>query len=559
MLRYLTRALPALSAFVLALSGCDPPVPGDLAMPSDVTVRVGETLERVLPTSDSSGVPLEWALVEGPETLALEEGIVTWTPGELEAGDHLVLLAATRELPGIQPTFEGLTVVVIPIGFPLTNHAPVAIAVPSQRVEAGDTLALRMFARDIDGDALQWSPIYVPHGAMLWPGGAFAWTPGEDSLGTSWVVLEVTDDGVPPMSDYVVFRIDVVEPVDHAPVFTLVPRRTITEACTPLSVSFEAMDPDGEEVTFAVLGLPKGAEMETEDGIGTLSWQPPQAAAGKYTATIVATDGEAPYMQTAISYQVIVRAPPPLDVGPMEATVVNGGGYALVTVPYENHACYTLSAEALPEGAQLLPGPIVPGKGLVFWKTAPADFGVYDIELTLTNALEPPGSVTETGRITVKYLEPFAALAGYMFENEYGEEHPATVAWTPVPLAAALDGKALWSHSTYAGVVSGTAFRTFERTAIPLTGVVLDLRAVEYGAGRYCGPGGSVEIATAAMNEPALVEEVPLGAFEHRGGFAVFDDVATTVDLALVHEDMSPYCKVDIHWDYVMLTPVPAY
>jgi hypothetical protein len=219
MLARLERALPALAAIPLAFfaHGCDPPGPvagvPDLDALEDGVVTAGEEFSTVLEPADSAGNVIDWTILDGPETATLEDGVLRWTPGDGDTGDQPFVLAGVRDVPGIHPTFAGLTVVVVPVGLPTMNHPPDAAAVPAQRIEQGQTLTLRLFARDPDGDRLTWKAIFAPQRSMLWPAtGVFAWTPGAEDVGTTWAVFGVTDDGVPPMGDYVVFRIDVTIP-----------------------------------------------------------------------------------------------------------------------------------------------------------------------------------------------------------------------------------------------------------------------------------------------------------------------------------------------------------
>jgi hypothetical protein len=92
-------------------------------------------------------------------------------------------------------------------------HAPVLAAVPNQFIHLGATLHLTLTASDADSPAqhLTYSLNAAPFEASLDPNsGAFTWNSTGASPGTNTVIVSVSDDGTPILSDQKTFSIIVV-------------------------------------------------------------------------------------------------------------------------------------------------------------------------------------------------------------------------------------------------------------------------------------------------------------------------------------------------------------
>ena len=101
-----------------------------------------------------------------------------------------------------------------------TNTAPRFQAIPDQTIEPGQTLTFTIQANDNDVPAnhLAYQLLTGPSGATLDPStGVFVWTPASDQGNTNQTVtVEVTDDGVPPLSATASFNVIVFRaPAPH--------------------------------------------------------------------------------------------------------------------------------------------------------------------------------------------------------------------------------------------------------------------------------------------------------------------------------------------------------
>jgi hypothetical protein len=83
------------------------------------------------------------------------------------------------------------------------NAAPVLARIGSREVDEGTALAFQATATDVDlpANALTFSLVGAPAGAVIAAGGAFSWTPDGGQVGSHTFTVKVTDNGTPSRSD----------------------------------------------------------------------------------------------------------------------------------------------------------------------------------------------------------------------------------------------------------------------------------------------------------------------------------------------------------------------
>jgi hypothetical protein len=106
------------------------------------------------------------------------------------------------------------------------------------------------------------------------------------SIGTSTILVVVTDNGTPPQSDTVSFNITVLpgQPgINHPPTIIEIPDKTIHEQ-ELLLFDVIATDPDSDDtLTLSASNLPTGATfIDHHDRTGTFSWTPTDQQANIY-------------------------------------------------------------------------------------------------------------------------------------------------------------------------------------------------------------------------------------------------------------------------------------
>ncbi len=163
------------------------------------------------------------------------------------------------------------------------NKPPVLKPIGQQTISEGERLIFKVSATDPDGDALDFSVKHLPLGAKFDPETrVFNWKPNYDQAGLYTITFIVTDNGIPPMSDFekVLFK---VENVNRPPILQHIGPQSVDEGQL-LTILLVAMDPDREPLKFQASNLPKGAIFKDYgDGTAIFKWTPGYGEAGKYT------------------------------------------------------------------------------------------------------------------------------------------------------------------------------------------------------------------------------------------------------------------------------------
>ncbi len=236
-----------------------------------------------------------------PTGATFTAGTFSWTPASGQVGSYNVVFTVTDNY--------GLTASqTVAITVTSTNVAPTLTLNPvaPYSVNENELLTITLVGDDVNaGDVLTYSvtsPTTLPAGAKL-TGNVFTWTPTY-TQGTSIpysFTFKVADQG--GLSSSVTASITVVN-VNRAPVFTAsIPAGVIVpvhKAALPVYYNFQfaATDPDGQAVTFSLLGGAANMSLTTD---GAFSWAPSLDQAGKsYTITVQATDGMASATSTVI-------------------------------------------------------------------------------------------------------------------------------------------------------------------------------------------------------------------------------------------------------------------
>src|SRR5439155_2796058 len=97
-----------------------------------------------------------------------------------------------------------------------------------------------------------------------------SWTPAEtQGPSTNQVVVQVTDNGSPPLRDNRSFTVVVAE-VNSAPVLTLPPDQTINELSTLVLTNTAAdLDVPVNTLTFILVSAPAGMTLDSNTGVLT--------------------------------------------------------------------------------------------------------------------------------------------------------------------------------------------------------------------------------------------------------------------------------------------------
>lgn len=183
----------------------------------------------------------------------------------------------------------------------------------------GKELRLTVEASDPEGMPLRVSLLGVPEGAEFSEAlRTLTWKPTDKQRGQH-VLRFVAFDGEKEAS-----RVMTVTVADnHAPTFTEEPRQLY--AGDYGAISFAATDPEQDQLTYSLQGLPPGARFDADTGV--LSWRPSESDAGEHTVRVTATDGQL-RTERELTFRVEPRRSESDD---WESYFLPGVGYSLYT------------------------------------------------------------------------------------------------------------------------------------------------------------------------------------------------------------------------------------
>ncbi|OPZ84667.1 MAG: Chitinase A precursor [bacterium ADurb.Bin429] len=163
------------------------------------TVNEGDLLTFTATADDPDGDALAFSAAPLPSGALFAGGVFTWTPDFDAAGVYTVTVTASD---GALTATEAVPITVYDV-----NRAPVLTPIGPQTVNEGDLLTFTVTADDPDGDALAFSAMGLPPGA-LFVRGVFTWTPGCEAAGI-YTTTFVVSDGI--LSDTEAVNITVIE------------------------------------------------------------------------------------------------------------------------------------------------------------------------------------------------------------------------------------------------------------------------------------------------------------------------------------------------------------
>ncbi len=151
------------------------------------------------------------------------------------------------------------------------NRSPLFTDDPLTHANAADPYRYDAKVDDPDGDPLTFTLSVKPQGMTVDPQrGIVTWVPTADQEGDYSVVLRV-DDGRGGI-DVLAFDIT-VSPINHAPIIVTEPVTSVAPDGT-YRYDVEAIDPDEDQITYALIEGPEG--MRLDEASGVVSWDPPQ-------------------------------------------------------------------------------------------------------------------------------------------------------------------------------------------------------------------------------------------------------------------------------------------
>ncbi|MBE9098367.1 putative Ig domain-containing protein [Vacuolonema iberomarrocanum] len=322
----------------------------------------------------------------GPEGLAVdpETGTMVWVPSPNQVGTHDVIVRVRDGEGGVDLQAFKVTVAE-------PNQAPTFSSVLSDQVQpqVGKTFTYDADALDLDGDDLTYSLVDAPDGAEITSDtGILTWTP--TATGDAEIVLKVMD--AKGGEDFQILNLTVIDPLpNRSPSITSTTPRTEIRYGQPYFHQFEAVDPDGDALTYALVNAPAGMTL-SEDGF--LSWIPSVAQSGAHAVEVQIGDGNGSATPIAwtlnVSHQSTNHAPIITSVPETRTNLEKGFTYDAQGSDVDGDTLLW-SLEAAPEGMG-----IDPLSGQVSWNPEPHQIGTHTVQ--------------------IQVMDPFGLFTGQAFE-----------------------------------------------------------------------------------------------------------------------------------------------
>ncbi|MGB2985952.1 MAG: putative Ig domain-containing protein, partial [Phycisphaerae bacterium] len=323
---------------------------------------------------DPDGDPLGYALGIAPSgmTIDADSGLVEWLPDETGSFEVRVRVSDDHGHQAVQDFF--LTVVAC-------ADPPVITSLPVVTATEGELYTYAVEASVPSGELFYSLPI-APSGMSIDETGLILWTPSHQSAGLRTVKVVVATDVADCQAEQI-FQIDVAD-VNVAPVFTSMPVTTVSEGAL-YNYHAEAVDPDGDPITYLLSAGPEGMTVHSQ--VGTVTWMPSQTAAADYPsgADVWVTACDSYEACTTQQYAIEVTAVnvvPQIISTPIYSAMENElYEYAVEAIDLDDDPL-TFVLDAAPEGMS-----IDASSGLIRWtpgQTAAA-FNPHPVHLTVSD------------------------------------------------------------------------------------------------------------------------------------------------------------------------------
>ncbi len=183
------------------------------------------------------------------------------------------------------------------------NKCPEFVGLENKTITEGEFLQFIVNAIDPDGDPLVYSAENLPEGANF-VNNIFSWTPDYTQSG-EYDVLFMVSDGYCTSSGTV--HITVVDSENHNPYFTTEP---ITEARVNEEYHYDAdaIDPDGDTLTYSLVNKPDGMSINPSNGL--ITWTPSEDDIGVVSVKVKVDDGRGGFAEQ--EYEINVKPPAPV-------------------------------------------------------------------------------------------------------------------------------------------------------------------------------------------------------------------------------------------------------
>ncbi|QDU42483.1 tRNA nuclease WapA precursor [Symmachiella dynata] len=353
----------------------------------DGTLTAGQLYEFDVSATDADGDALTYSLLGAPSNMTIDAGTgrIRWQTTLDDINLHSDITVAVTDPFGLYDTLMFDLDVVPPAaddggdgnsgdgGGPSINSYPYITSTPSYTAVVDNLYLYQATATDPDHDPLEWLlDSSVRNMQIDRDTGLVSWSPDEDQIGDVEVKVRARDPF--GASSQQTFLISVVG-TNQTPLFTTDPI-TSGRVGDDYSYAANAIDPDGDPLTYALLDEPTGMTIDPITGV--ISWTP--GATGTSEVIVTATDPSG--LAAEQTYQLVITAAatngrPEITSTPDWIALV-GSEYTYqvtATDPDDDTLEYSLAGTP-PNGMS-----IDPDTGLLTWTPNGGQIGTHSLEV----------------------------------------------------------------------------------------------------------------------------------------------------------------------------------
>ncbi len=353
----------------------------------DGTLTAGQLYEFDVSATDADGDALTYSLLGAPSNMTIDAGTgrIRWQTTLDDINLHSDITVAVTDPFGLYDTHMFDLDVVPPAadgggdgnsgdgGGPSINSYPYITSTPSYTAVVDNLYLYQATATDPDHDPLVWLlDSSVRNMQIDRDTGLVSWSPDEDQIGDVEVKVRARDPF--GASSQQTFLISIVG-TNRMPLFTTDPI-TSGRVGDDYSYAANAIDPDGDPLTYALLDEPTG--MTIDPNTGVISWTP--GATGTSEVIVTATDPSG--LAAEQTYQLVITAAatygrPEITSTPDWIALV-GSEYTYqvtATDPDDDTLEYSLGGTP-PSGMS-----IDPDTGLLTWTPNGGQIGTHSLEV----------------------------------------------------------------------------------------------------------------------------------------------------------------------------------
>ena len=271
------------------------------------SVLVGQTYSFRPQASDPEGRPLRFSIARKPAWATFDSatGTLRGTPTVMNVGVYRKIKIsvsdgiATVSLPTFSITVRASSNTIQP-----PNNAPTITGTPASTATVGVAYAFQPTATDADGNTLTYSAANLPTWATFSSStGRLSGTPTSSAAGLTFSGITVSVSDGSATSSLPAFSIAVLSG-NRAPTISGTPA---TSATVGVAYAFQptAADPDGNTLTYSIVGRPAWATFSTTTG--RLSGTPSSTYAGTTASNIVISVNDGTVTTSLGAFSITVR------------------------------------------------------------------------------------------------------------------------------------------------------------------------------------------------------------------------------------------------------------